>query len=84
MVGLNKLSPAALRAAMEGGTGGWGVRGSAVEHVRYSEAIPRSDRRRRKCCCGCGRRSTHRGFANGVCLMSGCELAVARWVSTGR
>jgi hypothetical protein len=53
---------------------------SAVEHERYSDPIDKSDRRRRMCPCGCRKRSTHRGKANGVTLMSGCELLVRRWV----
>lgn len=80
-VKLNDLSPAELSAAMRGGVDGWGQHGSALEHVRYSMPIDKSDRRRRKCHCGCGKRETHRGFANGVCLMSGCEMRVARWVA---
>lgn len=79
MVDMNDLSKQALRAAMTGGTSGWGSHGSATQHVRYAEAI--KDRRRaRKCHCGCGKRSTHLGKANGVALMSGCEISAARWV----
>lgn len=76
MPDLNKLSPAALSAAMRGGTAAWGEVGSAADHVRYLEPI----NSRRKCHCGCGGRKTHAGMANGVCLMSGCELRVRRWV----
>ena len=76
---LNDLSPEALKAAMEGGSDAWGQWGSAVDHKRYAQPI--KDRRRaRKCHCGCEKRSTHLGKANGVCLMSGCELQVRRWV----
>lgn len=75
---LNALSPAALSAALRGGTDAWGRWGSALEHVRYMEPVlPRS---RRRCHCGCKRRATHTGKANGVALMKGCELSVARWV----
>lgn len=81
---LTEMQPAELAAAMRGGTEGWGQHGSAADHVRYSLAIDKSDRRRSNCSCGCGKRSTHRGFANGVCLMSGCELRVARWVKDHR
>jgi len=77
MVDLNKLSPAALKAAMRGGTTAWGWVGSE-DHVRYAEPITY----RRKCWCGCGKRSTHIGMANGVALLSGCELSVRRWVSS--
>lgn len=60
------------------GTAEWGQRGSAVDHHRYSQSVdPRS---RRRCGCGCKRRATHLGMANGICLMTACELAVARWV----
>jgi len=79
MADLNKLSPPALSAAMRGGTDGWGVVGSSAEHVRYMEPV----KSRRKCPCGCGGRRTHAGMANGVCLMSGCELRVRRWVRDG-
>lgn len=82
MPDLNDLAPAALAAAMKGGTDGWGEVGSAARHVRY--AIPAMPRKRRKCSCGCDQRATHRGMANGVCLMSGCELRVRRWIRDGR
>lgn len=76
---LSDFHPAALKAAMLGGTDGWGEYGSADRHVRYCQPIV--DRRHaRKCHCGCGKRSTHLGMVNGVCLMSGCELPVQRWV----
>jgi len=60
------------------GTEEWGVRGSATEHHRYAEQIdPRSPHR---CGCGCKRRASHRGMANGICLATGCELWIRRWV----
>lgn len=75
---LRTLSPAALKAAMQGGTLGWGECGSSSD-ARYCEPV--HDRRHaRKCHCGCGARSTHLGMANGVALMSGCEMLVRRWV----
>ena len=77
--GLNKLSKTALSAAMRGGTAAWGMHGSSAEHIRYAEAI----KSRKKCTCGCDGRRTHAGMANGVCLTSGCELSVYRWVKTG-
>lgn len=78
---LNKLPPAALRAALQGGTSAWGEWASAEQHVRYAQPVnPRS---RRRCTCGCGRRATHLGMANGMALMSGCELRVVHWVRTG-
>lgn len=80
-VDLDKLSPAALSAAMRGGTAGWGTRGSALQHIRYTELAPKQLRRR--CGCGCGQRATHVGMANGVALAHGCELRIARWVKVG-
>lgn len=78
---LNKLSPAALKAAMTGGTQGWGQRASASEHVRYMEPVrPQS---RERCYCGCKSRATHGGYANGIILASGCELSMTRWVKRG-
>lgn len=57
----------------------WGSWGSAREHIRYARPIV-GRRGRRNCGCGCGGRSTHAGCANGLALMSGCELSVRRWV----
>jgi hypothetical protein len=74
---LKDLSSAALSAAMRGGTDGWGRHGSAYGHVRYLEPV--DGRSRRRCHCGCGRRATHRGKANGVALITGCELSMQRW-----
>ena len=79
---LNSLSRKALSAAMRGGTDEWGRHGSAVDDVRYSELVASTSRRR--CFCGCKRRATHRGVANGVTLIEACELRIARWVRDGR
>lgn len=76
---MNKLNQQALGAAMKSGTAGWGRVGSAGEHTRYLQPI----KSRRKCYCGCNGRKTHAGMANGVALMSGCELRVRRWVRDG-
>ena len=81
MVDLNKLSTPALSAALRGGTEEWGRLGSSIEHVRYADLAPSKSRRR--CYCGCKRRATHCGMANGVALTMGCELAMARWVRKG-
>ncbi len=81
MTDLNKLSQAALGAAMRGGTEDWGRHGSSLAHVRYAESV--SPKSRRRCHCGCKRRATRVGMANGVALTEGCELAVARWVRAG-
>ena len=78
---LNYMAQAERSAAMRGGTDGWGQIGSCTGHVRY--AMPAPPRSRRRCYCGCKRRATHRGMANGVCLTMVCELAVRRWVKTG-
>ena len=77
MVDLSKLSPAAVKAAMNGGTEYWGKWASDSAHTRYAEQIVG---RKGKCRCGCGKPYTHRGMANGIMLMGGCELAVRRWV----
>lgn len=83
MIDLNKLSHQALSAAMRGGTSGWGQVGSSTDHVRYSEPLPKRRGRRKNCHCGCGKRVTHAGMANGLCLGQGCEMSMARWVRTG-
>jgi hypothetical protein len=77
--GLNDLSSTALAAAMKGGTAAWGQWGSMADHHLYVESVhPKS---RRRCHCGCTRRATHRGMANGVCLAVGCELSMQRWAA---
>lgn len=76
---LNELSAAALSAAMRGGTEGWGEWGSAEQHIRYVEPI--NPRRRIRCHCGCKRRATHQGWANGISLIDGCELSIRRWAA---
>jgi hypothetical protein len=78
---LNSLTPAALSAAMRGGTEEWGQRASAKEHIRYVDPIV--PRLRRRCDCGCGKRATHTGKANGIALIDGCEFSMHRWVSQG-
>lgn len=75
---LNQLHKNALSAAMRGGTEGWGVHADSTKHIRYS--IPVSSRRR--CHCGCKRRATHLGCCNGLGMITGCELRIARWVKT--
>lgn len=83
MTDLTKLHKNALSAAMRGGTAGWGKVGSAQDHIRYSEPLPKRRGRRRQCYCGCGQRVTHAGMANGVALTNACEMGIARWVKTG-
>lgn len=73
---LDGLSPAALAAAMKGGTESWGRWGSATQHISYVEEIAPPTRRR--CWCGCKRKRTHRLMANGMCLSQGCELHMHR------
>lgn len=80
MIDLNQLSPVARSAAMRGGTAGWGQVGGLAEHILYMEVRPKRRGRQPKCHCGCGTPKTHTGFANGVCLTSGCELSMRRWV----
>lgn len=80
MVDLGTLSPKARAAAMRGGTEGWGQVGS-VDMVRYSQPV--ASRSRSRCHCGCKRRATHIGMANGVGLTTACELAIQRWIKTG-
>ena len=77
---LNDLSPAAISAALRGGTKEWGQRASDTDHVRYMEPV--AARSRRRCQCGCKSRATHRGMANGITLVQACELVVRRWVRT--
>lgn len=81
MADLNKLSKQALAAAMRGGTDAWGQIGSSTENVRYSEPVP--PRSRRRCHCGCKSRATHMGMANGVALVTACEIGIRRWIRTG-
>jgi hypothetical protein len=81
MVDLHKLSKAARSAAMRGGTGAWGQHGDVRRHVRYAEPVTPTSRRR--CRCGCNRRATHYGMANGVAMTVACELAIRRWVRSG-
>lgn len=80
MTDLNQLSSAARSAAMRGGTAGWGMVGGLADHIRYMELRPKRPGRKPKCNCGCGTPKTHTGFANGVCLTSGCEMSMRRWV----
>lgn len=82
MTDLNSMSKAARSAAMRGGMSGWGEIGGA-SHIRYMEVMPKRPGRRRKCNCGCDMPRTHCGMANGVCLTSGCEFYVRRWVKEG-
>lgn len=77
MVELNELSPTARSAAMRGGVDGWGVVGG-TSHILYIE--PMSKKSRKNCHCGCKTRQTHIGMANGVALISGCEMHIRRWV----
>lgn len=81
---LNKLSPAALRAAMKGGADEWGQRASVFEHVGYVE--PQTARRCHylKCRCGCGTKAKFRAMFNGVCMSEGCEISMHRFVKAAR
>lgn len=83
MVDLNKMSPAARSAAMRGGMDAWGKIGGLPGHIRYMEPRKKRPGRQPKCSCGCEGNITHLGFANGVCLTSGCEMRIRRWVKEG-
>lgn len=54
---------------------------NATIHQRAIQPIWSTSRRR--CQCGCKQRATHSGEANGVVMMTGCELVVRRWVRDG-
>lgn len=61
---------------------------AAVSEHRFANAyvhrrVKEPTKVRRKCPCGCGRRTTHIGKANGIGMILGCELHVARWVQFG-
>lgn len=84
MSDLNAMSQAARSAAMRGGMDDWGRIGGLAEHLRYMEPRPQRPGRKPKCSCGCGTPKTHAGLANGVCLVSGCELFIRRWVKSAR
>lgn len=81
MTNLNSMSPAARSAAMRGGMDGWGQVGGLSGQIRYREPVDSKSRRR--CGCGCARRATHRGMANGVCLTMGCDLSMRSWAKEG-
>ncbi len=55
---------------------------NAMTDRRSQAPVPTKSRRR--CYCGCERRATHMGLANGVVMMTGCELSVLRWVKSPR
>jgi hypothetical protein len=76
---LNDLSPEALKAAMEGGTKDWGSWASTEHHRLYVQKNTLRRMYMRKCRCGCGGRQTHGAYANGIILMSGCEMDARRW-----
>ena len=59
--------------------------------MRSSSSYAREDRdlkkvpptSRRRCGCGCGQRATHTGTGQGAAMVTGCELAIRRWVRDG-
>lgn len=81
---LNDLSPAALAAAMRGGTAEWGQRASINEHVGYVEPQDARGGHYLKCRCGCGDRAKFRAMFNGICMYEACELACHRFVRQSR
>ena len=82
MMDIAKLSPAARSAAMRGGTEKWGQHANARTDVRYMEPVRPTSRKR--CQCGCKKRATHYGKANGMVLAKGCEMKIRRWMRDGR
>lgn len=83
MPDLNEMSLGARSAAMRGGMAAWGQIGGLPQHIRYIELRKKRPGRQPKCYCGCDGNKTHLGFANGVCLTSGCEMTIRRWVKEG-
>ena len=79
---LQTLKGQALKAAMQGGVAGWGEFGLSSEHIRFAVAVKNSSCGR--CSCGCESRATHHGAANGIVLVTGCQLSIQRWIKTGR
>ncbi|PPD12155.1 hypothetical protein [Methylophilus sp.] len=61
---------------------GWGEVGSAIDHQRYM--MPVDPKRRRKCHCGCEKRATHRGMANGVCLITLFKFEDSAFIKKGQ
>lgn len=58
--------------------------GSAQHHRRY---VIQGRKTRRRCRLGkgdCENLETHRGMANGVCLLAGCEFHVYQWANEQR
>ncbi|MCP2320972.1 hypothetical protein APR12_006362 [Nocardia amikacinitolerans] len=71
-------------AATATGQSGWGRIGSDADHQRYMYLLPGRYRNRRRCYCGCtAGKASHGVAANGVGLVTGCELSMHRWVKTG-
>ena len=81
---LKKLSPAALKAAMSGGTEAWGRWGSIERHIVYIEPQPPRRGQYCKCHCGCGGKARFQAKANGVGVAQGCELSMRRFAAHAR
>lgn len=71
----SELSPAERKAAAKTGRSGWGSFGSVDTHALYVKPV---EKVKGRCGC-CGEPATHVGMANGVALMSGCEMQARRW-----
>lgn len=78
------MSPAALSAALRGGTVEWGERASIKEHIGYVEKQDARHGHYLKCRCGCGQRAKFRAMFNGICMYEGCELSAHRFAKLRR
>lgn len=78
---LNELSPAALKAAMKGGTHAWGQRASIFEHIMYVEPARARRGQYRKCRCGCDGKAKFSAKANGIAMATGCEISMQKFAN---
>lgn len=52
---------------------------SIHEHKAIINKMELPVRERRKCGCGCGKKSTHAITCNGIVMATGCELSMFRF-----
>lgn len=70
-----------MKAAARGADGTYGSAADAASRDFWP--LPPRYRNRRRCAlCGV-RKATHTGGANGLAMVSGCELCIRRWVRDG-